>query len=140
MGGQVEIVGILANSATAIRNLQHQKAQARKSIRSSFTLRVTLQKRQALRVPDFPLAAKRQGHTIVGVWPLFLWLIHEESALLTENEVHRSFRQLFKDGEVGLEALEKAEELLDQLRPESPLRHRLDVELEELRKRTPGGD
>ncbi len=76
----------------------------------------------------------------MGVWPLFLWLIHEESALLTENEVHRSFRQLFKDGEVALEALDKAEELLDQLRPESPLRHRLDMELEELRKRTPGGD
>lgn len=31
--------------------------------------------------------------------------------------------------------LEKAEALLDELRPESPLRHRLGEELEELRKR-----
>jgi hypothetical protein len=31
--------------------------------------------------------------------------------------------------------LDKAEHLLDELRPESPLRHRLGMELEELRKR-----
>jgi hypothetical protein len=31
--------------------------------------------------------------------------------------------------------LVKAEHLLDELRPESPLRHRLGMELEELRKR-----
>ena len=31
------------------------------------------------------------------------------------------------------EAFEKAENLLDELRPESPLRHRLEQELEELR-------
>jgi hypothetical protein len=29
--------------------------------------------------------------------------------------------------------LDRAEELLDELRPESPLRHRLSVELDELR-------
>jgi hypothetical protein len=55
--------------------------------------------------------------------------------LLTEAEVHRSFQRLFRGGEVNIEVLEKAEELLDELRPESPLRHRLDVELEELRQR-----
>ena len=33
------------------------------------------------------------------------------------------------------ETFAKAEELLDELRPESPLRHRLSVELEELRQR-----
>lgn len=31
------------------------------------------------------------------------------------------------------EDLDRAEELLDELRPESPLRHRLSVELDELR-------
>jgi hypothetical protein len=55
--------------------------------------------------------------------------------LLTEAEVHRSFQGLFRGGEITEKVLEKAEELLDELRPESPLRHRLDGELEELRKR-----
>ena len=55
--------------------------------------------------------------------------------MLTEAEVHRSFQGLFRGGEITIEVLDKAEELLDELRPESPLRHRLDVELEELRQR-----
>jgi hypothetical protein len=60
---------------------------------------------------------------------------HEELVLLTESEVHRSFRKLFKGAEITSELLDKAEDLLDELRPESPLRHRLDEELEELRGR-----
>jgi len=55
--------------------------------------------------------------------------------LLTEKEVTRSWRQLFKTPEVTFEAVEKADSLLDELRPESPLRHRLQVELSELRQR-----
>jgi hypothetical protein len=55
--------------------------------------------------------------------------------LLTEAEVQRSFQGLFRGGEITEGALEKAEELLEELRPESPLRHRLDIELEELRRR-----
>ena len=54
--------------------------------------------------------------------------------LLTEDQVHRSFRNLFSTSEITDEALEKAEELLDELRLESPLRHRLSKELEELRQ------
>jgi len=54
--------------------------------------------------------------------------------LLTESEVDRSFRRLFKNPEVNEVSIEKAENLLDELRPESPLRHRLSVELEELKK------
>jgi len=54
--------------------------------------------------------------------------------LLTESEVQRSFRNLFKSKEVPPETFEKAEELLDELRAESPLRHRLSVELEDIRK------
>ncbi len=57
--------------------------------------------------------------------------------MLTESEVHRSFRKLFKGAEITTDLLDKAEELLDELRAESPLRHRLDEELVELRKRMP---
>ena len=55
--------------------------------------------------------------------------------MLTEAEVQRSFRHLFKTNqEIDAEVLEKAELLLDELRPESPLRHRLSRELDELRE------
>jgi hypothetical protein len=53
--------------------------------------------------------------------------------LLTEQEVSRSWRQIFKSGEIEPSAFERAEQLLDELRAESPLRHRLTMELEELR-------
>jgi hypothetical protein len=55
-------------------------------------------------------------------------------ALLTEDQVQRSFRNLFKTKDFPPENFDKAENLLDELRAESPLRHRLSVELEELRK------
>lgn len=54
--------------------------------------------------------------------------------MLTESEVERSFRRLFKSSEVTPDVLDRAEELLDELRPESPLRHRLNSELDELRE------
>ncbi|ADB17658.1 hypothetical protein Psta_2993 [Pirellula staleyi DSM 6068] len=54
--------------------------------------------------------------------------------MLTEAEVQRSFRNLFRSKDIPAENLEKAEALLEELRAESPLRHRLSVELEELRK------
>lgn len=54
--------------------------------------------------------------------------------MLTEQEVSRTWRKLFKNGGITEESLTKAETLLDELRPESPLRHRLSNELEELRK------
>jgi hypothetical protein len=54
--------------------------------------------------------------------------------LLTEAEVQRSFRNLFKTKDYSTDLFEKAEALLDELRPESPLRHRLSMELEEIRK------
>jgi hypothetical protein len=53
--------------------------------------------------------------------------------LLTEQEVSRSWSQNFKGSKFDSEAFERAEELLEELRPESPLRHRLTHELEELR-------
>ena len=54
--------------------------------------------------------------------------------MLTESQVARSWRALFSDSELVDEAFEKAETLLDELRPESPLRHRLGCELEEIRR------
>ncbi len=54
--------------------------------------------------------------------------------LLTEHEVAKAWRQLFRTKEVKKETFRKAEELLENLRPESPLRHRLENELKELRK------
>jgi hypothetical protein len=53
--------------------------------------------------------------------------------LLTEQEVSRSWRQIFKSGQIEPSAFERAEQLLDELRAESPLRHRLEMELDELR-------
>lgn len=53
--------------------------------------------------------------------------------MLTEKEVSRSWRQLFKGGAYDDETFTKAENLLEELRAESPLRHRLQTELEELR-------
>ena len=57
--------------------------------------------------------------------------------MLTETAVERSFRRLLRGPDVTLETIHKAETLLDQLRPESPLRHRLNAELEELRELSP---
>ena len=54
--------------------------------------------------------------------------------MLTEKEVSRSWQTLFKGAARNEETFTKAEELLDELRLESPLRHRLQTELEELRK------
>ena len=54
-------------------------------------------------------------------------------SVLTEQEVTRSWSRLFK-GEWSSDAIAKAEVLLEELRPESPLRHRLSLELDELRE------
>jgi hypothetical protein len=54
--------------------------------------------------------------------------------VLTESEVSRSWTKLFKNGAVTEATFERAEALLDELRGTSPLRHRLQSELEELRQ------
>jgi hypothetical protein len=54
--------------------------------------------------------------------------------LLTEQEVSKSWRQLFSRPPITEETFSKAETLIDELRAESPLRHRLEGELRELRK------
>ena len=57
-----------------------------------------------------------------------------ESTLLTEAQVERSFRKLLNDEGFAVGTFDKADDLLDDLRPESPLRHRLGAELDELRE------
>jgi hypothetical protein len=46
---------------------------------------------------------------------------------------------LFKTTDVTEEVVRKAEALLDELRPESPLRHRLTSELDELVRKAEAG-
>lgn len=60
----------------------------------------------------------------------------EGSRLLTEQEVTRSWGKLFgrSKGQINEETMAKAEALLEELRPESPLRHRLGTELTEIQK------
>ncbi len=54
--------------------------------------------------------------------------------MLTESTVEHMFRELMNGANRNEQTFDKAEELLEEeLRPESPLRHRLTVELEELR-------
>jgi hypothetical protein len=57
----------------------------------------------------------------------------KEFVLLTEQEVSRSWSQMFKGANYEAATFDRAEQLLDELRSESPLRHRLTLELEELR-------
>jgi len=56
-----------------------------------------------------------------------------ELVLLSENQIAQSWNRLFQDGTFDEEAFVHAEALLEVLRPESPLLHRLTSELEELR-------
>jgi hypothetical protein len=54
--------------------------------------------------------------------------------LLTESEVQQSFRKLMKTWSQDPTVFDRVEALLDNLRPESPLRHRLESELTEIRR------
>lgn len=53
--------------------------------------------------------------------------------MLSESSVEKTIRKLLSSPERTEDDLDRAEELLDELRSESPLRHRLSVELDELR-------
>ncbi len=54
--------------------------------------------------------------------------------MLTESTVESMFREIINNPKRDEATFDKAEELLEEeLRPESPLRHRLSVELDELR-------
>ena len=53
--------------------------------------------------------------------------------MLYERDVTRLWQQLFHDQTVTSQTLAKAESLVDELHPESPLRLRLSTELEDIR-------
>ena len=53
--------------------------------------------------------------------------------MLTESTVEKSFRKIINENEHDEATFDRAEEMLDELRPESPLRHRLSMEIDELR-------
>lgn len=53
--------------------------------------------------------------------------------MLTEQEVSRSWRKLFTKPVFSDDLFERAEALIEEIRPESPLRHRLQRELDEFR-------
>jgi hypothetical protein len=53
--------------------------------------------------------------------------------MLSEQTIADRWNQLFKDGHITSETIRAAEEMIDQLPPESPLRLRLDNQLSELR-------
>ena len=57
--------------------------------------------------------------------------------MLTEQEITRNWRSLFRNAKLSEEVFARAEGLLDELRPESPLRHRLETELNEMREKKP---
>ena len=54
--------------------------------------------------------------------------------MLNEGQVTMLWQKLFRGQEITSLTLEKAEALLDEMNPESPLRFRFATELEELRK------
>lgn len=57
--------------------------------------------------------------------------------MLTEKEISRAWNKLFGAGKPDEQSVMKAEKLLEELRPESPLRHRLEEELSQIRKNVP---
>ena len=52
--------------------------------------------------------------------------------MLYEQDVSRKWQALFRGSDVTGETVTKAEALLAGLKPESPLRYRLDTELDEI--------
>jgi hypothetical protein len=53
--------------------------------------------------------------------------------LLTESQVRTSFSNLFRNSDYTEQDFEQAEQLIEELRPESPLRSKLATELKEIR-------
>ena len=54
--------------------------------------------------------------------------------MLNERDVTKLWRHLFNGQKVTETLLAKARSLLESLSPESPLRHRLESELEDIRR------
>jgi hypothetical protein len=54
--------------------------------------------------------------------------------MLDERDATRLWQQLFRGQAITEQTLSEAESVVNELRPESPLRLRLSVELEEIRR------
>ena len=54
--------------------------------------------------------------------------------MLKEGQVALLWQRLFAEQLITPECLKRANELIEQLRPESPLRHRLTTELNEIQQ------
>ncbi|MCS7237179.1 MAG: hypothetical protein NZ899_02775 [Thermoguttaceae bacterium] len=54
--------------------------------------------------------------------------------MVTTHPVSLRWRELFRPGNITEETFQKAEKLLETLRPEDPLRHRLYQELQEIKR------
>jgi len=54
--------------------------------------------------------------------------------VLNERDATIQWSELFRGQDITSLTLKKAEALLDELSPESPVRHRLAMELEEIRQ------
>lgn len=54
--------------------------------------------------------------------------------MISEHAAHAKWRNLFGNGSITAQTLQEADELLEQLPPESPLRSRLTNELDEIRR------
>jgi len=58
----------------------------------------------------------------------------EEISVLNDRDATIRWSKLFRGQDITTLTLEKAESLLDELSPESPVRHRFAMELEELQR------
>lgn len=54
--------------------------------------------------------------------------------MVATHQVSLRWRELFRPGNINEETFQKAEKLLETLRPEDPLRHRLYQEMQEIRR------
>ena len=100
----------------------------RKWISSGFVLREPF--RLAARpIYDLPVSDK-----LASICVLFQdnSSLNEGIRVLSEHDVSLMWRDLFHNASVTSETVDKATALLEQLKPESPLRHRLAVELAEI--------
>jgi hypothetical protein len=61
-------------------------------------------------------------------------ILKEGSSLVNQQDVTLMWRQLFQGSLITNETIAKAEALLESLKPENPLRHRLANELIQIQK------
>lgn len=76
-----------------------------------------------------------QSNKKSGLLNITVRSLRRGAKVLTEKEMMQSWGRLFRNCEYSELLFQKAEMLLEEIKPESPLRHRLANELDELRSR-----